>query len=101
MPAHFGAARTRFPNSEALVTRTLDLNKKASQHSTICIAASTRTASVAHYCRTQRAKHSFWMVLIEVMVNVSEAGEPILAKASELVLIEGDSVPVTSTCCPK
>ena len=41
------------------------------------------------------------MVLIEVMVNVTEAGEPILAKASELVLIEGDSVPVTSTCCPR
>jgi hypothetical protein len=41
------------------------------------------------------------MVLIEVMVNVTEAGEPILAEVSELVLNEGDSFPVTSTCCPR
>jgi hypothetical protein len=36
------------------------------------------------------------MVLIEVMVNVTEAGAPVFAKASELVLIDGDSFPTTS-----
>jgi hypothetical protein len=41
------------------------------------------------------------MVLIVVMVNVTEDGEPILAEVSELVLIDGDSLPVTSTCCPR
>jgi hypothetical protein len=41
------------------------------------------------------------MVLIEVTVNVTEAGEPILAEVSELVLSDGDSVPVTSTRCPR
>jgi hypothetical protein len=41
------------------------------------------------------------MVLIEVTVNVTEAAEPILAEVSELVLIEGDSFPVTSTRCPR
>jgi len=38
--------------------------------------------------------------LIEVMVNVTEDGEPILAEVSELVLSEGDVVPITSTRCP-
>ena len=47
------------------------------------------------------AMHSFAIVLIEVTVIVTEAGEPNLAKASELVLSEGDSVPVTSTRCPR
>jgi hypothetical protein len=41
------------------------------------------------------------MVLIEIMVNVAEAGEPVLAEVSELVLSDGDSFPVTSTRCPK
>jgi hypothetical protein len=31
------------------------------------------------------------------MVKVSEEGAPVFVKASELVLIEGDSFPVTST----
>ena len=43
--------------------------------------------------------HSLSMVLIEVIINVTEAGEPILAEVSELVLSDGDSVPVTSTRC--
>jgi hypothetical protein len=41
------------------------------------------------------------MVLIEVMVIVTEAGEPVLVKESELVLIDGDSFPATSTRCPR
>jgi hypothetical protein len=41
------------------------------------------------------------MVVIDVMVNVTGEGEPLLAEVSELVLIEGDSFPVTSTCCPR
>jgi hypothetical protein len=41
------------------------------------------------------------MVLIEIMVNVTGAGEPILAEVSELVLIDGDSFPVTSIRFPR
>jgi hypothetical protein len=41
------------------------------------------------------------MVLIEVMVIVTGAAEPILFKESELELSVGDSVPVTSTLWPK
>jgi hypothetical protein len=41
------------------------------------------------------------MVLIEVMVSVTGAGEPVLAEVSELVLIDGDSFPVTSTRFPR
>ena len=69
----------------------------------IAITPDTNQAEVAeNYClEICCAGHSFSMVLIEVMVNVTEDGEPVLAKASELVLIEGDSFPVTSTCCPR
>ena len=48
------------------------------------------------YC----TEHSFSMVLIEVMVKATEA-ELVLAKVLELVLREGDSFPITSTCCPR
>jgi hypothetical protein len=41
------------------------------------------------------------MVLIEVMVNVTPDGEPVFVMKSELVLIEGDSLPVTSTLWPR
>ena len=41
------------------------------------------------------------MVLIEVTVKVVEAAEPVLFIASELVLMLGDSLPVTSTRCPR
>jgi hypothetical protein len=47
-----------------------------------------------------RAEHSFAIVLIEVMVKATDAG-PVLAGVEELVLSEGDSFPVTSTCCPR
>jgi len=47
-----------------------------------------------------RAEHRFSMVLIEVIVKAAD-GEPILPEGLELVLIEGDSSPVTSTCCPR
>ena len=40
------------------------------------------------------------MVLIEVMIKASEAG-PVLAEELELILSEGESFPVTSTCCPR
>ena len=45
--------------------------------------------------------HCLAIVLIEVMVNVTDEGGPSLANASELVLKNGDSAPVTSTCCPR
>ena len=45
--------------------------------------------------------HSLPIVAIEVIVNVTGDGEPALAEVSELVLIDGDSVPVISTCCPR
>jgi hypothetical protein len=41
------------------------------------------------------------MVLIEVMVSVTGEGEPARAELSELVLIDGDSFPITSTRCPR
>jgi len=47
-----------------------------------------------------RAEHCFSMVLIEVMFRATD-GEPILPEGLELVLSEGDSFPVTSTCCPR
>jgi hypothetical protein len=47
-----------------------------------------------------RAEHSFAIVLIEVMVKATDAG-PVLAGVEELVLSEGDSFPVISTCCPR
>jgi hypothetical protein len=40
------------------------------------------------------------MVLMEVMV-IATVAELVLAKVLELVLSEGDSFPVTSTCCPR
>jgi hypothetical protein len=40
------------------------------------------------------------MVLMEVMGKATEA-ELVLAKVLELVLNEGDSCPITSTCCPR
>jgi hypothetical protein len=40
------------------------------------------------------------MVLIEVMVKATEAA-PVLVEELELVLSDGDSFPVTSTCCPR
>jgi hypothetical protein len=45
--------------------------------------------------------HSFEMVLIEEIVKVTEDGAPVFVMASELVAMEGDVVPVTSTRCPK
>lgn len=45
--------------------------------------------------------HAFATVLMEVIVNVTEDAEPVFVKESELVLIEGDSFPVTSTRCPR
>lgn len=47
-----------------------------------------------------RAEHCFSMVLIEVMVKATEAA-PVLVEELELVLSDGDSFPVTSTCCPR
>jgi hypothetical protein len=49
------------------------------------------------YC----VEHSLAMVLIEVTVKVTEDGEPVLAEVSELVLMDGEPLPVTSTCCPR
>ena len=46
------------------------------------------------------AEHLFSMVLIEVMVKATD-GNPTLPGELELVLIDGDSFPVTSTCCPR
>ena len=46
------------------------------------------------------AEHRFSMVLIEVMVKATD-GEPGLPEGLELVLKEGDSFPITATCCPK
>jgi hypothetical protein len=49
---------------------------------------------------TSCSVHSFVIVLIEVTVIVTGEGtRP--AKKSELVLNEGDFLPVTSTCCPR
>jgi len=39
------------------------------------------------------------MVFIEVMVKVTGAADLLLE--SELVPSDGDSLPVTSTCCPR
>jgi hypothetical protein len=47
-----------------------------------------------------RTEHSFSIVLIEVMIKATEAG-PVLAEELELILSEGDSFPVASTCCPR
>ena len=44
--------------------------------------------------------HSFEIVLIEDMVNVTEDGAPIFSMASELVLMEASSA-CTSTRCPR
>jgi hypothetical protein len=46
------------------------------------------------------AEHRFSMVLIEVMVKATDA-DPVLPVGLELVLIDGESFPVTSTCCPR
>jgi hypothetical protein len=50
--------------------------------------------------RNYWAEHRFSMVLIEVIVNATD-GDPGLPDELELVLIDGDSVPTTSTCCPR
>jgi hypothetical protein len=39
------------------------------------------------------------MVLIEVMVKATD-DDPTLPDGLELVLSDGDSFPITSTCCP-
>jgi hypothetical protein len=54
-------------------------------------------AASGTYC----AEHSFAIVVIDVTVRVTGEGDPALAEESELVLIDGDSVPLTSTCCPR
>jgi hypothetical protein len=46
------------------------------------------------------AEHRFSMVLIEVMVNATD-DDPTLPDGLELVLSDGDSFPITSTCCPR
>jgi len=46
------------------------------------------------------AEHRFSMVLIEVIVNATD-GDPSLPDGLELVLNDGDSFPITSTCCPR
>lgn len=49
------------------------------------------------YC----AVHSFEMVLIESINIVTGEAEPLLFKASELVLNVDTLLPVTSTRCPR
>jgi hypothetical protein len=49
---------------------------------------------------TSCSVHSFVIVLIEVTVIVTGEGTR-SARKSELVLNEGASLPVTSTCCPR
>jgi hypothetical protein len=51
--------------------------------------------------RTQFDEHRFEMVLIDFTIMVTGLGEPVLARKSELVLIDGDCTSLTSTSCPK
>jgi|HubBroStandDraft_5_1064220.scaffolds.fasta_scaffold1103033_1 hypothetical protein len=54
------------------------------------------------YCsEAGRAVHSFEIVLIESISIVTGDAEPDLFNASELVLIVGTSLPLTSTRCPR
>lgn len=46
------------------------------------------------------AEHRLSMVLIEVMVKATD-DDPTLPDGLELVLNDGESFPVTSTCCPR
>lgn len=57
---------------------------------------SSRRARARAYC----TEHSLEIVLIELTVMVTGLAEPTLVMESELVLMEGDSSPVTSTRWP-
>jgi hypothetical protein len=58
-------------------------------------------ADVPHCSEAGRTVHSFETVLIDVINIVTGDAEPDLFNASELVLIVGVSLPVTSTRCPR
>jgi hypothetical protein len=68
--------------------------------SSVCSSRTRSQAIGAATCRCAdyRVLHCLEMELIESSMIVTE--EPLLP-ASELELIVGDSVPVTSTCCPR
>jgi hypothetical protein len=55
----------------------------------------------SYLSETRCSMQSFETVLIELTVRVTDDGAPPFAKASELVLSEGDVFPVTSTFCPR
>jgi hypothetical protein len=91
--------------------RLMKIASRTSQNGCLSASQSPRQLTIANH-RGQslgtispakigyRAEHCFSMVLIEVMVKATEAA-PVLVEELELVLSDGDSFPVTSTCCPR